>query len=526
MNAGSMLSVGILGLVTVLVVIPLLCRRAARKRIGTRSPEFHHTHRTPVPRLGGLALAIAFAGVVLTSLSFFADSWEKCQTGLIIAGGALAMFAVGFWDDLQPLGARRKLVAQILVALGVYGLGLRIDTVSNPFTQGQIDLGSWGALATVIWLVAMTNLINLIDGIDGLAGGICLMLMGLLVYVQHSLDAFPMISCGMMGALLGFLVFNFPPAKIYLGDGGAYFLGFLIGELTITSSHKGTVAAALIAPLFVLALPILDVSLAILRRGLRGLPLFRPDRSHIHHRLLEMGLSRRTAVLGMYCFTLVFLALGFAAFGAQGRWLPVFAGAGILIVLLAAGKLSFSREWFAVGHVVGNSLRMREEIAYTIALSRWLTLEARRVQTVEEFWGLFVFSVERLGFTAVSVEVDDGKREWRRPGSHPAEELKTQYDLMASGGGLIEFRATPGQPIPPDMSRSPENPAPCIGEERAFQVISELLAEAWLKASRYLRANLEGKLAFAAELKSSSSAADANSSSPRQSIPRSASGPA
>jgi hypothetical protein len=203
----------------------------------------------------------------------------------------------------------------------------------------------------------------------------------------------------------------------------------------------------------------------------------------------------------------------------------VFAGAGILIVLLAAGKLSFSREWFAVGHVVGNSLRMREEIAYTIAMSRWLALEARRVQTVDEFWKLFVFSVDRLGFTAVSVEVDDGKREWRRANSHSTEELKAEYDLLTSGGGLIAFRAAAGKGSPPDLARSPDDPEPCVGEARAFQVISELLAEAWLKASRYLRVNHAGKLSFnEVEDGFIPNPAGANGSPRRQDIPRGTSG--
>jgi UDP-GlcNAc:undecaprenyl-phosphate GlcNAc-1-phosphate transferase len=148
-----------------------------------------------------------------------------------------------------------------------------------PFSATIIDLGNWGILITVLWLVGMTNLINLIDGADGLAGGICLMLMVLLAYVGHESGSFELLVSGMAGALLAFLWFNFPPARIYLGDGGAYFLGFQIGLLAILSSHKGTVLAALVAPLFVLALPIIDTALAILRRGLRGLPIFRPDRT-------------------------------------------------------------------------------------------------------------------------------------------------------------------------------------------------------------------------------------------------------
>src|ERR1044071_1456388 len=116
-------------------------------------------------------------------------------------------------------------------------------------------------LVTVLWLVGMTNLINLIDGVDGLAGGICLMLMTLLAFVGHQTGNLALVSAGMAGALLGFLWFNFPPARIYMGDGGAYLLGFQIGLFTIVGSQKGTILPALVAPLFVLALPIVDTSL-------------------------------------------------------------------------------------------------------------------------------------------------------------------------------------------------------------------------------------------------------------------------
>src|SRR5437867_2793106 len=175
-----------------------------------------------------------------------------------------------------------------MIATATYSWGVQIELFKNPFTGTEYALGFGGYLATVVWLVAMTNLINLIDGIDGLAGGIGFMLMCLLAYVGWGVDLrFSTVAAGgMAGALLGFLYYNFPPAKIYMGDGGAYFLGFLIGVLAIVNSNKGTVVAALIAPLFALALPIADVLLAIFRRWLSGLPIFRPDRKHIHHQLI------------------------------------------------------------------------------------------------------------------------------------------------------------------------------------------------------------------------------------------------
>src|SRR5260370_189277 len=140
-------------------------------------------------------------------------------------------------------------------------LGIGIQAFKSPFTGKIIDLSALGVLITVLWLVAMTNLINLIDGVDGLASGICLMLMTLLAYVGHQNGNLELVASGMVGALLAFLWFNFPPARIYLGDGGAYFLGFQIGILALVSSQKGTIAAALVAPLFVLALPIVDTAL-------------------------------------------------------------------------------------------------------------------------------------------------------------------------------------------------------------------------------------------------------------------------
>ncbi len=478
------------GLVVPLLAIPLIRRSAAKHNARTHR-EFHQTHRAPVSRLGGIALAAAFISVCLTVLYVFREEGQSIRQPCIIAGGALAMFALGLVDDLRPLGAKRKLVAQFLAAFVIYQLGLRIENVSIPFGHNFIPLGSWSWLPTILWLVGMTNLVNLIDGIDGLAAGICLMLTVLLL--DPSGAATPLMVCGVAGSLLGFLVFNFPPAKIYMGDGGAYFLGFLIGELTISNSHKGTVAAALVAPLFVLALPILDVSLAIMRRGLKGLPLFRADRRHIHHRLLEMGLSRRHAVIAMYSFTVLFLVLGMIALGSHGRLVPVLTGMGILIILLLAGRLSFAREWFAVGHVVGNSLRMREEVSYAVQMTRWLALEGRRVDDAEELWRLTTFAADRLGLCEARLTLIDGTRKWQRAEKELAQEHHSaRFDFHELG--VIELAAN----ICPycqageedkNCDRSQTENAPCVGARHMFDVISELLAEGWHKGSRHLSEN-------------------------------------
>jgi UDP-GlcNAc:undecaprenyl-phosphate GlcNAc-1-phosphate transferase len=499
---------GLLGLATVLAVVPLLVRFCRRARLN-RAPEAHHGQALAVPRLGGLALVAAFIAVDLFAGIVTPAQPSSLRQHPVILLSCLAMFAIGFVDDLKPLGARKKLVGQVLVALGVCACGLGIQVLTIPFTGHSVHLGPWGVLITVLWLVGMTNLINLIDGVDGLAGGIALMLMVLLGYVGHETGNLELVAAGMGGALLGFLYFNFPPARIYMGDGGAYFLGFQIGLFAIVHSHKGEVLAALAAPLFVLALPILDTSLAILRRGLRGLPLFRPDRHHLHHQLLDSGLSRRKVVLTFYSLTLAFLALGMVAYWSRGHLVPVLFGLTVLILLVCAGQFKFSRRWFAVGRMVQNSMDMRREIEYALCLSTWLALEGRRGKGVENLWSTLVTVANKLGFTCVKLTLPDGERLWmseaesaereaqsaerqapdaERPA--PPAERSVRQNLLGGRCGVLELHApraeqdldgTGDSPWP--ASRQRRWARPTITDEALFETISELVAEGWIKAA-------------------------------------------
>jgi len=268
MQYGSMFICGVAGFVIAWSMIPVLQRHAARRSESQAERDFHHTHTVRISRLGGVAILCGFLAAALLAVAITRSTIPHRPIPWGMLAGAFAAFAIGLRDDFKPLGARFKLAAQILIAAAVYFGGVQIQQLKNPVTGAVYDLGAWGFFATVFWLVALTNLINLIDGIDGLAGGISLMLMCLLACFGFAADPLSLLlAVGTAGAIIGFLCYNFPPAKIYMGDGGAYFLGFLIGAMTILNSHKGTVAAALIAPIFALALPIADVSLAILRRG-------------------------------------------------------------------------------------------------------------------------------------------------------------------------------------------------------------------------------------------------------------------
>jgi UDP-GlcNAc:undecaprenyl-phosphate/decaprenyl-phosphate GlcNAc-1-phosphate transferase len=470
---------GFAGFGAVLILMRLLLRLRPLGSAG-RSLELHHTHRRYVPRYGGVALAVSF-GLLEGLIMALTPDRGGGRTGAraVVLASSLGMFGLGFWDDLKALEAKRKLGVQIVIALAVYVAGFGIESLKLPFTERVVALHGWGALFTVLWLVGFTNLLNLIDGVDGLAAGIALMLMALLVYVGAQNGAFVLEAAGMVGGLLAFLWFNFPPARIYLGDGGAYFLGFQLGLFALLGSQKGTIVAALVAPLFVLALPIMDAALAIARRGLRGLPVFRPDRRHIHHHLLGMGLSRRQVVLWLYSLTLVFLAMGFAAFWSRGHLVPVLLGFSALLLLWCAGRLSFSRRWFAIGSTLGESWAMRQEIHYALSLMGWLAQEGRRCDSLEGLFGDLAFAARRLGFVSVRLKLADGERIWQEPlGGAPLQRMR--QELRGGDFGVLELAAVArprGMPADSEVPASSPLTDPCL-----FEIMAELLAEAWNRA--------------------------------------------
>lgn len=467
---------GAAGFLVAWLLVPFIQRWSARRARVTDGRSFHHTHEVPISRFGGMAIAAGFVVATLVALAVLNQTGAHRSMNWSILAGALAAFALGLRDDFKPLGAKVKLAVQIVIASLVYLGGVQILHLRNPITGIEYNLGAWGFVATVVWLVVLTNLINLVDGIDGLAGGISLMLMCLLAYFGFAGDPFSLlVAVGTAGAVLGFLCYNFPPAKIYMGDGGAYFLGFLIGALTIVNSHKGTVAAALIAPIFALALPIADVTLAIVRRSLKGLPIFRPDRKHIHHRLVDFGFSRRGAVLALYGVSLACLLLAFVAFWSRGQLAPILVGAMFLIFFVSARVFGFVKDWYAIGKELGVSFRLRRETRYALAALQWLELEAERCNTLQELWTSYLFVTRKLGLSRVKLHLENGRTVSREqlPSSEASSNATTQtsilrrhrHELQLANIKAIEF----------------------VGEEESmssqqFEHLTELAAEGWMKA--------------------------------------------
>ena len=461
-----------LGLFICWALIGIILKRTEHG-FSKREKDFHHAHKGPIPRLGGVALVSAFAATAIAVALCTPLPGSTSATLGVIVLGSMAMFTLGFWDDLRPLGAKFKLAGQVAIASAVYFGNIRIELFRDPFTQTDLSLGPVGYFATVLWLVSLTNLINLIDGIDGLAGGIGLMLMLLMANLgaNDHLSFCTLLSMGVAGALLGFLKFNYPPAKIYMGDGGAYFLGFLIGLLSIVNSNKGTVAAALIAPAFALALPIVNVSLAILRRGARGLPVFRPDQKHIHHHLITLGISRERTLLNLYTVSLLCLFLALCVFCLQGRMLPLYTGLLVLVLLIAGHLSGFTQNWYRIGSQLGQSLRLRKETRYALTLDRWFVLEAERRERLEDLWEDYQFLVRKLGFSRLKLTLPHGASYlWQAEGFDPdaVPHLRAAHEI--SDGTVIELTA-----------------ATKTMPEVLFTLLGDLAAETWYKAAQRCR---------------------------------------
>lgn len=453
-----------------------------KNRAHTARNDFHHGKAAPIPRFGGVALIAAFGSVAAMVYGCDELTPEARQNLIIITITSGFMFILGFWDDLHPLNAKVKLLGQISIAALACGYGLRIEEFKDPLTGTLINLGPFSYVITIGWLVFLTNLINLADGIDGLAGGICLMLMFLLANLgigDTNMGINALLAIGAAGGLFGFLKYNYPPARIYMGDGGAYFLGFLIGLLAIVSSNKGTIIAALIAPTFALALPIVDVGLAIMRRSFRGLPIFRPDRKHIHHHLVTLGISRERTVLNLYAISILCLALGFCVFYSQGRLIPICAGL-LFILLIGAGYVSgFTKDWFKVGSLIGQWYALRKDSKYCRSLNAWLLMEIEYANaSADEIWQEYRVIAKRLRLCKIVITLPDGHtRTWQAPTNLPGPSDRLWAIHEMGNGSSIQLEAHRDALM---TARPGKTEGQCIAEaEKRFDLLGDLAAETW-----------------------------------------------
>lgn len=277
-------------------------------------PNARKVHQAPVPRLGGLAIYIGFLAAIAAAVVLSSLLGVKIDTrsflGILLGGSILV--GVGIIDDLRELRPTTKLIWQLVAALVVIYFGVEITFITNPF-NGLWPIGVLAVPLTLLWLVGVTNAINLIDGLDGLAAGVTAISALTLFFVAlrtHQIGA-AILLLALGAAALGFLRFNFYPAKIFLGDSGSMFLGFILASSSVIGVLKTTLVVALIVPVLILGVPIFDTLFAIGRRLKEKKHPFEADNKHIHHMLLRAGFNTREAVFSIYiaCFVLSFIAL-------------------------------------------------------------------------------------------------------------------------------------------------------------------------------------------------------------------------
>jgi UDP-GlcNAc:undecaprenyl-phosphate GlcNAc-1-phosphate transferase len=367
-------------------------------------PKDRKVHTIPTPRIGGLAVFLAFSitfvlgDLYLTPVS---DVFVINQQRIFAYFGGLILLSCGLWDDFRRLNPWIKLFFQIAGVTVAFMGGLSISGFHlDGFSVRFGILASY--VITVFWFLLFINAVNLIDGLDGLAGGIVFftsILMAVLSYMHGDyLTAFYFSALG--GAILGFLKHNFNPASIFLGDSGSYFLGYVVAALAISSSMKSQVSALMLIPLLALGVPIFDTLVSPIRRFIRGRDVFQPDKGHIHHLFLRMGLSTQRVVMIIYGITLLLCVASIALVMYRGEGI-----AAILMLFLLIGAFFFVRklgymEYLAVDKLYGWFQDITDVAGFTNQRRSFLSLQidAGKTRSVEELWAIIGNALTMIKF--------------------------------------------------------------------------------------------------------------------------------
>jgi UDP-GlcNAc:undecaprenyl-phosphate/decaprenyl-phosphate GlcNAc-1-phosphate transferase len=352
----------LLALTVVLVLTPGVGRFARILGVVDEPGETRRVHSVPVPRLGGIALLL---GIFVPALAFL--SLEGAYRGILL--GAAIATTVGAIDDFRGLPWWGKLAGQVAAGSVAVGFGVTVDRFTFPGFGSQ-ELPEWAAgAATIVWVVAIMNMVNFLYGMDGLAAGVCAIAGSTFAVIGLSLGApdAALLSAIVAGACFGFLHHNFYPARIFMGDSGALLLGFLLATVSIQGLVKTAALATLVLPLLVLAIPIIDTSFVVAKRLKYRQPLYEADRAHLHHRFMNIGFSQKRAVIYMYVWCGVLagaaLATRFLPPRPRGDWdvsNTIVAGGVTLLALAASVYIAYLLE---IIKLANPRIRRREEQA-------------------------------------------------------------------------------------------------------------------------------------------------------------------
>ena len=426
------LTLFIISTLSALLLTPLIRRKAVEWGAVAIPDKGRHIHAAPTPRLGGIAIYIAFLlTLCLVPLSgnlvsdIFVANLPRIVALLI---PATFIFAFGIYDDFRGADAPVKIVFQTIAASYLFASGLRIENLSSPFG------GHWklplllSFVLTALWVILITNAFNLIDGIDGLAAGASIFaLLSILIFsIAQGNPEISLLSVPLLGAVLGFLRYNFNPATIFLGDSGSLFLGFMAAALSLAGSQKGSTIVAIAIPLVSFGLPLTEAGLSLVRRFLSGAPLLAGDRGHIHHRLLDRGLTQRQAAILLYAVCGLFSLFGLMLLNPQrniGALVFFIIGVGLIFGVQHLRYPEFSE----LGSQIRRSVhRRRRTIAANVHVRR-LGANLDQVTSVDELIAALTSLPISDEFDAIRLEVTSGTTlwNWNRDVQHYPTEAHT-----------------------------------------------------------------------------------------------------
>jgi UDP-GlcNAc:undecaprenyl-phosphate GlcNAc-1-phosphate transferase len=416
-------------------------------------PDERKIHVKPMPRTGGLAIFAVFILALIIS-SFFNTNISNLlvldRPMVFFMVGAVICFGIGLFDDFRRLSPKIKVLFQIIAASIAYWGGIHIGGF-NVFSV-YLKVGLLSYFITVFWFIFFINAVNLVDGLDGLAGGIVVFASVIMVILsilrEDYLTALFFTALG--GSALGFLRYNFNPATVFLGDGGSYFLGYAVAGLSIMGSVKSQVGAAMLIPLLALGIPLFDTLLSPLRRFMRGKRMFQPDNGHIHHRLVDMGLTTKKTVLLIYILTFFLCIAAVIMVNMRDEQ------AGLFLIVLGAGAVIFVRklgyfEYIASDKIYGWFKDLTDEAGISRERRSFLSLQidTSRSENLEELWKNMTLALEMLEFDLAELHLNsknsiDTKVQkqlvWTRDGFDRSNDickeclLKLELPLMNSKG--------------------------------------------------------------------------------------------
>ncbi|MCF7957222.1 MAG: undecaprenyl/decaprenyl-phosphate alpha-N-acetylglucosaminyl 1-phosphate transferase [Phycisphaerae bacterium] len=371
--------------------------------------DVRKVHAHAMPRIGGVAIAVAMLGMILPVLFLNNMIGDVFRNGdkriLVFLAACFFVFLVGLTDDLVGLRVRTKFLGQFAAALTLCLCGIRVDEIT--LTQGFVlELGWIAWPFTLVWIIGITNAINLIDGLDGLAAGIAAMTSGVIALFCASTNQpiMAVIMLAMMGSLSGFIFYNYNPARIFMGDGGSLFLGFTLAASCVMCLTPQTTITGMAWPILAMGIPIFDTLFSMLRRFLERRSMFSPDRSHFHHRLLDMGLQHKHAVIVMHLVTLFFAAMGTFLLVSQGTRTLMIFGANLVLLILVFRFVGAVRLFETLGR-----FRQKQKLD-TQGKGRRRDFEKaqlafRRARTFDQWWQAVQAAADQMQFAWIVLRV-------------------------------------------------------------------------------------------------------------------------